>query len=396
MTDFLRRRDSETSDQYKVRVLLAKEEGNLDTPWRDIADGLGYNEDYIRRVAKGVKLYHDAQEGTGEMMSEERHAILRERVRARDERTAYNRDIRESARWEQKIDHLEELLIRNGEARYEIPELPVNEDDPYSGTAIVMLSDLHIGQKFSSAMGRFDSTIAKERLDAYRNEVIKIAYRHNLRRAHVVLLGDLISGNIHHSIAVTNREDVVSQVMLASEMVTDFIYGLSRMFEEVKVNSVCGNHSRIARKDEALKMERLDRIIPWYIKTSLKHIKSVEVIDSVDPTVDVITVEGKVFYAVHGDYDAFTDTGVKNLVLLSGRKPYGILFAHNHYPAHRASGVIAIQGGSLAGSGDDFTFDHRLTGRASQTVAVMDEGGLQCIYPVDLDLGYGGDGLIAA
>lgn len=394
MTDFLRRRDAETVDQHKVRVLLAKEEGNLDIPWKDIAEVFGYNEDYIRRVAKGVKLYHDSGVRTGGI-SDERYEIMRERVRARDERASINRDIRSVARWEQKIDYLEQLISENGKARYD-PVFKEVELKPTPGTAIVMLSDLHIGACFSSALGRYDSTIAKERLEEYRNEVRSIAIRHKLRKAQVVLLGDLISGNIHANIAVSNREDVISQVMMASEMITEFVYEMSLIFDEVKLNSVCGNHSRIARKDDAIKAERLDRVIPWYVKSSLKHIDNVEVIDPVDTTIDVLNVEGKTFYAVHGDYDGFSDSGIKNLVLMTGTRPYGILFAHNHYSAHRASGVIAIQGGSLAGSGDDFTFDHRMISGASQTVVVMDADGMKCIYPVNLDLGYGGGGLIAA
>ena len=392
MTDYLRQRDSETSDQHMVRVLLAKEQGNLDVPWRDIAEVFGYNEHYVRRVAKGVKLCHDTEGPAREVG--DRYEALRERVRAQDERNAFRKDIRSTARWEQKIDYLEQLIAENGKEKYE----PVFRESygPDSGTAIVMLSDLHIGACFSSALGKYDSSIAKERLDEYRNEVRKIALRHNLRKARVVLLGDLISGNIHQNITVTNREDVISQVMLASEMITEFVYSMSLIFEEVKVNSVCGNHSRIARKDEAIKAERLDRVIPWYVKSSLGHIENVAVIDPTDTTLDVLDVEGKIFYAVHGDYDGFNDSGVKNLVLMTGQRPYGILFAHNHYSAHRANGVVAIQGGSLAGAGDDFTFDHRMISGASQTVAVVDSDGLQCIYPVNLDLGYGGGDFIAA
>ena len=51
------------------------------------------------------------------------------------------------------------------------------------------------------------------------------------------------------------------------------------------------------------------------------------------------------------------------------------------------SGVFALQGGSLQGAGDPFSFDHRLTSKgANQTVAVMTEKGIECVYPVALDV----------
>ena len=64
----------------------------------------------------------------------------------------------------------------------------------------------------------------------YLNEVIKIGRRHDIVEVVVVGLGDLINNSIHKSIAITNRENVIEQIMLASELITGFIGELCKYF----------------------------------------------------------------------------------------------------------------------------------------------------------------------
>mgnify|MGYP006386250989 CR=1 FL=1 len=66
----------------------------------------------------------------------------------------------------------------------------------------------------------------------------------------------MISNSIHKSIAITNRENVIEQVIEASEIVTSFLAELSKHFNNVTVASVVGNHSRIDKKEDALKDEQ--------------------------------------------------------------------------------------------------------------------------------------------
>ena len=49
------------------------------------------------------------------------------------------------------------------------------------------------------------------------------------------------------------------------------------------------------------------------------------------------------------------------------------------------SGIKVIQSGSHCGSGDEFTRQKRLTGKPSQTVLVVNNKGIKCCYPVELD-----------
>jgi hypothetical protein len=66
--------------------------------------------------------------------------------------------------------------------------------------------------------------------------------------------------------------------------------------------------------------------------------------------------------------------------------PYAITYGHLHTCAvDESNGVKMIRSGSLAGSGDDYTVEKRLSGKPSQMVCVCNSKGVACYYPIELD-----------
>lgn len=327
-------------------------------------------EDYIREIDKKLQDLEKAK------------------VRFRDQRNDLHRQLRNEARLEENFSIIEKLLEDKGRVEFNVHDSHTEHDDQECDfPMVVCLSDLHIGAAFDSCFGYYNSGIAKARLEEYLNEVLSIQKLHNSKTCYVSLIGDLISGSIHKSIQVTNREDVISQIELCSECIATFIYELSKHFENVNVVSVSGNHSRIDKKDDALKDERLDRLIDWFAEKLLSHIDNINFIHSEDSTYTRFTIGYETYVAVHGDYDTFSEAGVAKLALALGFKPYAILSGHKHTPAAMIfSNVRMIQSGSLAGSGDDFTVQKRLVGKPSQTTLVCKEdGSILARYDVELD-----------
>ena len=197
----------------------------------------------------------------------------------------------------------------------------------------------------------------------------------------------MLSGNIHKTIQVTNRENVIDQIKIASELISSFCYELTKHFSVVFMSSVSGNHSRMDRKEEALHDERLDDIIAWGVELSLKHIDNFHVLNrKIDNGITDMNIRGKSYIAVHGDMDMFNKTGVSNLCMHLGFIPYAITYGHLHTCAvDETNGVKMIRGGSLAGSGDDYTIEKRLSGKPSQMVCVCNKKGVSCYYPIELD-----------
>lgn len=73
----------------------------------------------------------------------------------------------------------------------------------------------------------------------YLDRIIQIAHTHNSENCIVWANGDEISGNIHKSIAVTNKENVIEQVKGVSELIAEFIAELSKHFRSVTFVSSC-------------------------------------------------------------------------------------------------------------------------------------------------------------
>lgn len=307
------------------------------------------------------------------------------KIQFRDERNAWNAQNRIDARVSQKLDCLETALKEAGEAKYE--SVDIAETDVSDNDLLVILSDLHVGQTFSSAWGEYNSNIAKQRLDKYLSKIINIRTRYRSQDCYVSIQGDLISGSIHKSIQISNRENVIEQIKIAAKLITDFCYGLSPYFRHVIITNVSGNHSRIDKKEDSLHDERLDDLIGWIVSSSLSHVKNIEFRNrNIDIGIASIDIRGKEYIAVHGDFDSFSTSGVGKLCLMLHRIPYAIIYGHLHRCSFdETNGVKMIRGGSLAGSGDSYTIEKRLDGRPYQMVCVCTEDGVDSYHPVELN-----------
>ena len=314
----------------------------------------------------------------------EKQEIQKEKRKLFDERLDINKRLREESRLETTIEKFEDMLTDIGSKRYITYSTISNKSKE---DMIVCLSDLHIGATFYGFDGYYDSRIAKERLNDYLAEIIEIQKTHKAENCTCVLLGDIISGNLHKVISVTNKENVIEQVKLACEYISDFVYELGKNFNKVELRGVSGNHSRIEEKEDALLGERLDTLIIWFVKSMLKNVPNITVEDeNIDDTLSTFFVRDKLYYAVHGDFDGTNTNAVAKLVLWSKNTPYCILCGHKHYPAMSdVSGIKVIQSGSLCGSGDEYTRQKRLAGEPSQTVLVVNENGIKCHYPIVLN-----------
>ena len=398
----LERKEGETEIQYLWRVGKLVETGQVGS-WKEITPTLNkqlreedeyYDESAYRKKYQAAKKFYDeifSQQGEEDFKKEQEELlreIKKEKIKLRDERTESNRGIRIEARVEDKLDYLEDIISKQGKIDYEPlkPEERKAIQIKSDNDLIIMLSDLHIGQTFASAWGRYDLEVAKDRMQQYLHKIIEIKDRHNSENCFVTLQGDMISNSIHKSIAITNRENVIEQVIEASEMVTSFLAELSRYFNNVTVASVVGNHSRIDKKEDALKDERLDTIIEWYAKSKLEDFENIEFVNAFDNTFTSFVVRDKVYFVVHGDYDQMNQSGLAKLSMMAGFFPYCVLFGHKHFPATtEINGIKLVQSGSLPGSGDDHTIELRLSGKPSQTVLVCTDKGIECNYTVELD-----------
>jgi len=388
-----KRLENETDDELIYRICSQKNQIGTWEQVRDIINELTGNDfgesTYRKKYQSFEKILNANQDkfydcdAALEELKEQQRALEREKVKFRDERRAWNKQNYIDSRVEEKLDILEEQLLSIGKELYEPHNITeINSDNDM----LVILSDFHIGANYDSFIGKYNTDIAKKRLQKLLEEVIKIQKRHNSEKCHISLTGDLINGSIHKSIQITNSEDVISQIKIATELICGFAYECSKYFKDVNIYSVVGNHSRIDKKDDALHSERLDDLILWGTELCLNGIDNIHILRrNIDIGIADLNIRGKTYISVHGDYDSFNKSGVSSLCMTLGFLPYAILYGHLHHcSVDEVNGVKMIRGGCLGGSGDDYTLEKRLTGKASQMVCICDKDGVVCYYPVEL------------
>ena len=149
--------------------------------------------------------------------------------------------------------------------------------------------------------------------------------------------------------------------------------------------SVAGNHSRLGKKEDSLKDERLDDIVEWYLKARLQNIPKIKFDEykKIDTTMYVVKVQGLNYVGVHGDYD-YSDTSIRNLVSMVEEPVYAILSGHLHHnKIDTVQGIKTIMGGSMIGM-DSYCIQKRIIGVPEQLVCICTQDGLKCTYNVEL------------
>lgn len=404
MDDILKVMPHETEDECLMRIGEAKRDGLLDVKWVDIAeffnnafraDETEYRTESSYR--KKFKNYIDAKNLSVKQnlddvdMLEELSIKLRElekaKIKLRDERTDYQKSLREDARRESFIELVERAMKEKIDAFDYKASSVINSDNDM----VVCLSDLHAGIEIDNWWNVYNTQILKNRLHKYLNEIHKIQKTHQCKICHVVLGGDAISGAIHENLRLQNNENVIEQLKIVITYIGEFIYILQEWFESINIYSVSGNHSRLnPNKEYHLKGEELEEMIPFCLKIQFAQNDKVSVCDymacKIDSTISAFKTRGnKLFYVVHGDHDTPSNV-VKNLTLMSGTKPDGIIMGHRHNNALSTEhGVKIIQCGSVVGT-DDYCVDKRISGEPEQCVFITNEHRtIQCLYDIGLN-----------
>ena len=396
---------TETEEQFLWKIGQLVDSGELES-WESVnqtvnKEILGDDETSYRTESAWRKRYQAAKKFYdncfSKMESEEyqkkldvmNRQLQRNTIKFRDNRNAWSKQNYADSRVDETMELYEEMLPNIGKENFEIHEIPTVNGDT---SLLVCVSDLHIGQTFKSYWGEYNSEIAKLEMQKYLNEVIKIGKLHNSNSIHIASIGDQVNGNIHSTIQITNKENVVDQVKIAVEIISTFAYELTKYFENVYFYDVSGNHSRLnPNKDSVLRDERLDNLISWTVCGLLKHIDNFHDMThrKIDPTIAEANICGKNYLMIHGDMDSINKSGVGNLVTALGFCPEYIICGHNHTPAmNEFNGIRVYQSGSPVGSGDDYTVSKRLAGNPSQTVLVCNSSGVVCDYNVALRIKY--------
>lgn len=385
----------ETYDKI-ITDIDSKIDGENDYDWSEIKDkyGINCNSDTIRKSSStpfGGKMrseYEMYRIGLNKNISNDSELdvkiqeMRREKIKLSDARVEYNRLIRQEARKESYADMVKRIICENVEPM----NIPVHYTLFNSSTdLLVHLTDIHTGIEIHNWKNDFDSDILKQRIEKFTSDILDIRGMHQSENCYLVV-GEILSGIIHNNLRLQNNMDLMEQFKYVSELISAMLSRMANHFNHIYVYTTPGNHSRISpKKEDALDGENMDVLLPFYLKARMQNFENITICDNnIEPEIAMFNIRGNNIFAAHGHKDSSSNV-VQNFTLMFGIKPQIVLLGHRHTNSmETVYDTKVIQSGCVSGS-DNYATSIRKTNRPEQTVSVIGDGGLICLYDIQLD-----------
>lgn len=389
MKDF-RLFENETPNQAIYRICKRKDEIGT---WEDVRnilnDMLGENLSssayrkkfqYFEQIMKDNEDLFFENKNYLDDLKEMKREIQKEKIKLSDERTELKRLYREQARRESFLDVVKRAISEDVE-----PLLEPNHIGGFNyadNDLIVSLTDIHTGIEIDNAFNKFNENILRKRFNTYLQKILEVRERHNSENCYVII-GEVVSGIIHNNLRIENNLDLMQSFKLVATLISDFLTELSRYFNDVHVYINEGNHSRISpNKEDNIQGENVDVLVPFYLNARLQLIGNIFIHENeVMEEIAMFKVRGNIIMSAHGDNDKVSSV-VQKFTMLFDVKPDLVYLGHRHTNAmETVYDTKVIQSGCLSGT-DNYALSKRLRNKAEQTISVITEDGLECLYDV--------------
>lgn len=382
--------------EEKRDLLLRKLNREIDMDWSEIVEKLGLDcsSDHCRKIAYGIKEYDDYVKEKGLMsvtsdiknkLTEDILNIKSERVKLSDERSLLNRQLREKTRFDSMLELAKDISKDFNVAKPLLSKEPILKSG--NKEAVLLLSDLHIGIVNDNNWNKYDTTIMYDRMSFLRSRVTQIAMDSNVKKINVCLLGDVISGVIHSTIRLENREDIVKQSLIAGEVLSEFLTYLATLFEVDFYMSV-GNHGRVSpNKSDSLDKENFEYFIKEMIVLRCKNVNGLKVINNtIDDEIITFNVFDSSFVCTHGDKFGNLSNYIPKITSMIGKVPNYVCIGHLHNHVESSYGNTELIVNPSFSGVDTYAKNLGLVGRPSQKMLVFsEEYSKESTYQIYLD-----------
>ena len=379
-----------------LKDIDSKINGENDYDWYELRDkyGVHCNPDTIRKASStifGGKMrseYEKYKNGLdNEFLSQDEldvkiQDMRKEKIKLSDARVEYNRLIRQEARKESYVDMVKRIICENVE--------PMNISVHYtlfnsSTDLLVHLTDIHTGIEIHNWKNDFNEDILKQRIEKFTSDILDIREQHGSENCYLVI-GEILSGIIHNNLRLQNNMDLMEQFKYVSELISAMLTRLANHFNHIYVYTTPGNHSRISpKKEEALDGENMDVLLPFYLKARMQNVENITICDNtVEPEIAMFNIRGNNVFAAHGHKDSPSNV-VQNFTMMFNIKPNIVLLGHRHTNGlTTVYDTKVIESGCCSGS-DNYAVSIRKVNKPEQTVSVIGENGLICLYDIQLN-----------
>nr|DAD94294.1 MAG TPA: DNA polymerase II small subunit [Siphoviridae sp. cttFh17] len=374
--------------------LLKRKRTDENLEWQDVADFRSeFNGDLEHRdtVRKGSKLLYEYIDAgwVNEPVETENNSdnselikMRKEKIKLSDARVEYNRLIRQEARKESYVDMVKRIICENVEPM----NIPVHYTLFNSSTdLLVHLTDIHTGIEIHNWKNDFNADILRQRIEKFTSDILDIRGQHDSENCYLVI-GEILSGIIHNNLRLQNNMDLMEQFKYVSELISAMLSRMANHFSHIYVYTTPGNHSRISpKKEEALDGENMDVLLPFYLKARMQNVENITICDNtVEPEIAMFNIRGNNVFAAHGHKDSPSNV-VQNFTMMFNIKPNIVLLGHRHTNGlTTVYDTKVIESGCCSGS-DNYAISIRKVNKPEQTVSVIGENGLICLYDIQLN-----------
>ncbi len=234
-------------DPYRDQIAVALGSG---TSIRHIADGLGVPRTTLSDYVQRTGLVAQRHEKTLPADARVPDAVSREEVleaEVRELRARSSNERRSEVADERVLSAIKEALGATP-PRVRDFRVPAAKAGAYHRQA-VLLSDWHGGEVVNPAqvggLNEFNWEILERRVDDVRDALLSFkAVRPPLTGLDIWFLGDMVSGDIHEELSVTNEYPVAEQAVKAGHLMGRLVAELAPHYPELSIDCVSGNHAR--------------------------------------------------------------------------------------------------------------------------------------------------------
>lgn len=313
-----------------------------------------------------------------EKTEELKRELYKQQTKTRDVRNSYRRTLRDEAR----VELINDLIKESIEDLKDLPKVEViRHSTDESCEAVMLLSDLHIGMDVNNFYNKYNTEIARKRVSKYVEDTIAICKQNNVQRLNILNLGDMIDGQLRVTSRIEDSEDLVSQIMIASEILSDALNRLQEAAPEIIYRSCSDNHARVTPDfRQNIEKENYFRLIDFYLEARLKNSSVQFVHDNLDIDLGLFSLlNGKKMAFAHGHRDK-VNTALQGVLGATRQYCDYVCVGHWHESKMKSfQGAKVFVNSSICGS-DNYAQSLRLYGDAEQTLLIFKDGNLSVNY----------------
>lgn len=343
-----KRLDNETETQYIWRMGQAKDLGEINLNWPELAEIMNtqlfddkseyVSDSVFRKMYRTAKRFYDelflpefqSEENIDDKIQKQIAELRKERIKTQTANLERNRIERNDARKElyyEMIGHYVQTL--------DVPDFKyIDGDYDTDEHYLLTIADIHYGATFSSLKNAYSRDIAKHRLEKLADQTIAFIKKHKIKDLSVANLGDCVQGILRVSDLRVNDTSVVKCIVEVAHLIAQFLTTLSKYANISYYHVPTANHAQtrpLGTKASELADEDVEYIIAHYISDLCANNERITV-HMADDDEQFIVIPVGLFevFAVHGHQYKSIEQSIRNLSFSLGEMVDYVLMGHFH------------------------------------------------------------------